>query len=94
MEAFETWEEEWRRKAENPDYVPKLGGKYLSDYEAQFLDYVTENLAEHYICRVPKCAFVGRNCDWVTTASPAAGTTRAPGAGRGTSRPSPGRTDA
>eukprot|EP00969_Alexandrium_andersonii_P242369 10704388-Alexandrium_andersonii.AAC.1 len=51
-------------KAADPTCVPSLGGKHLSAYRAQFLDYVTKNVSEYYICRVPDCAFVGRNCDW------------------------------
>eukprot|EP00969_Alexandrium_andersonii_P225857 9974157-Alexandrium_andersonii.AAC.1 len=33
--AFETWQGEREEKARGPTYAPKLGGKYLSDYESQ-----------------------------------------------------------
>eukprot|EP00969_Alexandrium_andersonii_P096686 4268736-Alexandrium_andersonii.AAC.1 len=45
-EAFDYWDAEWQKKATGPTYVPKLGGKLLSDYEAQFLNYITKNVSD------------------------------------------------
>eukprot|EP00969_Alexandrium_andersonii_P130163 5754895-Alexandrium_andersonii.AAC.1 len=34
---------------------------------------MTKNVAEYFVCRVPDCAFVGRNCDWANNSDAGGG---------------------
>eukprot|EP00969_Alexandrium_andersonii_P119988 5305092-Alexandrium_andersonii.AAC.1 len=44
---------EWERKANDSACVPRVGGKYLGDFDARFVHEVAAAVAEFFVSRAP-----------------------------------------
>ena len=65
-EALDEWEQDWEKKAKDPEYIPDLDPQFkIQDSEAQFLSEIVPGLDDFFLCRHRTCMFVGRNTDWV-----------------------------
>ena len=46
-QALEEWDEEWQKKADDPEYVPEIDPEYkIRDGEAQFLSEIVPGVEE------------------------------------------------